>query len=535
MKEISILDCTLRDGGRVIDCAFEDAVITKIADDLQKAHIDIIEMGFIRDKREYNGDTTFFTQMEQIAPLITKNGQTQYVVFVDYGMFDETVITPRTKDGIDGIRFGFTKKNYNNEKETIRQQMMSLKEKGYDIYFQDVNTCGYSDIELIDLIQFANEINPVSFGIVDTYGSMDLEDLDRIYSIIHHNLNPEIAIDFHSHNNMQLSFALSQQMIKLCRDSRRLIIDATLNGMGKCAGNLNLELLVSYLNRKMHFNYDMDLLLDIIDEYLYEIKLDNEWGYTIPSFMAGIYKAHPNNVIYLTQKFRLKTKDIKHIIARIDEQTRQTYDYDNIQKIYVDYSSKKVNDRDILDRFKQEFNNRTILVLVPGKSLRDYEKEIQTYIKEENPIVITVNFSSTQFDATYEFYGNIRRYEKRDVDNNIPRIVSSNVTIAQEEDLMVNYFDIIESQGKYQDNSTIMLLNLLNRISAGNVVMAGFDGFTVEGNDFVDDTFYEHRFEDDYQQMNKDIELLLRGFEAHRSKTMKISFLTPSVYKKIFG
>ncbi len=59
--------------------------------------------------------------------------------------------------------------------------------------------------------------------------------------------------------------------------------------------------------------------MDAIDRYIEPIKQQHEWGYSIPAFMAGIYKAHPNNIIYLTSKYRLNSKDIKYIISGIDE------------------------------------------------------------------------------------------------------------------------------------------------------------------------------------------------------------------------
>ena len=175
---------------------------------------------------------------------------------------------------IDGIRYGFTKRDFVYNQKQIKAEMEMIKAKGYDLYFQDVNTNGYEKAELIELISLANEVMPVSFGIVDTYGSMYLEDLEEIWNIVDTYLEADIAVDFHSHNNMQMSFALAQSLIKSI-GSRRLIIDATLNGMGKGAGNLNTELIVDYLVRKKNYDYDMDAVLDAIDRYLDSLKREN--------------------------------------------------------------------------------------------------------------------------------------------------------------------------------------------------------------------------------------------------------------------
>lgn len=74
MKKIHILDCTLRDGGRIIDCKFSDKIISNMDKDLTQAGIDIIEMGFLRghDLVNYYRNSTFFTEVEQIKPFISK-------------------------------------------------------------------------------------------------------------------------------------------------------------------------------------------------------------------------------------------------------------------------------------------------------------------------------------------------------------------------------------------------------------------------------------------------------------------------------
>ena len=336
MKNVMVLDCTLRDGGRIIDCKFDNQETKEIARRLQEANIDIIEVGFIRDwhKVDYQGNSTFFTDVDQIRPYINKNGKTIFAAFIDYGMCDIDSLKPCDGTSIDAIRFGFTKKNYDEAYEDVVRWAKLIKDRGYKLFVQGVNSLNYTDFELLQVIQMINEIHPFSFGIVDTYGAMYMDDVDRLYNLVDHNMLPDICMDFHSHNNYQLSFAFAQEVIKLSSHStRRIIIDGTLSGMGKVAGNLNIALLVEFLNRKMGYNYDLDLIFDTIDDYIHKYARTHSWGYSIPALMAGIYKSHPNNVIYLTEKFRLESKDIGKLLSMIDPQLRQRYDYDNIQRL----------------------------------------------------------------------------------------------------------------------------------------------------------------------------------------------------------
>ena len=204
MKNVKILDCTLRDGGRIINCAFNDAEIKDISYRLATTKIDIVEVGFLRDWHdiEYKGNSTFFTDVDQIRPFVDKSKKNvMYVAFIDYGMFDFSSLKLYDGTSVDGIRFGFTKKDYDENYDDIINCMNIIKNAGYKLFIQGVNSLNYSDREILELVDMVNSVNPYSFGIVDTYGAMYIDDVDRLYGLIDRNMNEEICINFHSHNN----------------------------------------------------------------------------------------------------------------------------------------------------------------------------------------------------------------------------------------------------------------------------------------------------------------------------------------------
>ena len=242
MKNVKVLDCTLRDGGRIIDCAFQNEEISGLTRKLGNAKIDIVEVGFLRDWRKvnYKGNSTFFTDVDQIKPFLDKtNKNVMYVAFIDYGMFDFQSLKPYDGTSIDGIRFGFTKQNYIDSKDDILRCIGIIKQQGYKLFIQGVNSLNYSDREILELVDMINEVHPYSFGIVDTYGAMYVDDVDRLYGLIDHNMDSDICINFHSHNNYQLSFAFAQEIIKLSQGTRQVIIDSTLAGIDRKSTRLN--------------------------------------------------------------------------------------------------------------------------------------------------------------------------------------------------------------------------------------------------------------------------------------------------------
>ena len=542
MKNIKVLDCTLRDGGRIINCAFKDLEIKEISRRLAEANIDIVEVGFIRDERkvEYNGDSTFFTDVDQIRPFIDRNKKNViYTAFIDFGMCNIDTLKPYDGTSIDGIRFGFTKKNYEESREEVIRWINIIKDRGYKLFIQGVNSLNYSDRELLEIVELVNQVQPYSFGIVDTYGAMYMDDVDRLYSLIDHNMSPDICINFHSHNNYQLSFAFAQEIIKLSSNgTRHVIIDGTLSGMGKVAGNLNTELLVDFLVRKMKYNYDLDMLLDIIDDYIHKYSLKYTWGYSVPSLMAGIYKSHPNNVIYLTEKFRLDTKDIGKILAMIDPETRQRYDYENIQRLYKEYNHTKIDDRDALKQLHDLLDNREILLLLPGATILEYKDLIKEYIDKNNCFIISANFVSEYTDIynRMTFFGSSKRYKnssERMKEKNV--VVVSNVEKSNSSDIVVNYESLIERETEDFDNTMIMLLNLLRRLDIKRFAIAGFDGYSKDKKNYFDDTkFQGNRFETKFATITENMRKMLESYAMTLNKKSDVMFLTPSIYSDIF-
>ena len=538
MKNVRVLDCTLRDGGRIIDCAFPDQEIKEMTRRLADAKIDIIEVGFIRDGRKttYQGNSTFFTDVDQIRPFVNRNSNSPiYAAFIDFGMCDIDALKPFDGSSVDAIRFGFTKKNYEENREEVIRWAKVIKEKGYKLFVQGVNSLNYTDLELLEVVRMVNEIHPYSFGIVDTYGAMYMDDVDRLYGLIDHNMKKDICINFHSHNNYQLSFAFAQEVIKLSgTGNRQIIIDGTLGGMGKVAGNLNTELIVDFLVRKKQYDYEFEDVLDILDDYIYKYSLDHKWGYSTAAMMAGIYKSHPNNVIYLTEKYRLDTKDIGKILSMIDPVTRQRYDYDNIQKLYTEYVADKVDDHEVISGLKKDFTQKEVLVLVPGGTLNTHKDQINEYMIAHHPAVISVNFVS-EAEGAYAFFGNQKRYNRlADEQHGKNVIVSSNIRTDCQDERVVNYHSLINRGYVYFENSTIMLLKLLKRVNPSKIVIAGFDGFDEKCPDnYADSTYQNERHIGEFAALNAEISEMFGEVVQTMRPDCEFLFLTPSLYENV--
>jgi 4-hydroxy 2-oxovalerate aldolase len=537
MKHIKVLDCTLRDGGYVVNHIFGDKTIKGIIKKLCKAKVDVIECGFLKDV-EYKPGSTTFKKVEEIRKYIPKekNG-TSFVAMIDYGRYSIDNLSDYDGTSVDALRDCFFKKDRYNALEFSKELMA----KGYKVYIQPVDILGYSDSELLELIENINEIKPYAFSIVDTFGSLYVEDLIRIFGIVNHNLDKDIVLGFHSHNNLQLSFALAQKFAEISLGQRNVCIDTTVCGMGRGAGNTNTELVLDYLNKKFGYDYDINELLDLIDVYMSRIMSQYQWGYSIPNFIAGIYSSHVHNINYLLERHNISTKDMRLIIESIDKKTRKRYDYDNLERLYTDYFSKEVDDENVLLKLKRNLKGKKILLIAPGKSMEIYKDEILKTIKKDSPIVICVNFIDPYIPADFAFYSNFRRYENSQYFNEqqlkaTTHIITSNVMAHGEENQwIINYNLLIKRGWRFFDNSMILLLRLLAKLSVKDILIAGFDGF---------DNFYNYSDSNEeletydnkekYKLLNKEIKEMLIDYRDTMAQNIDLKFITPSIFSDIF-
>ena len=315
MNTIEVLDCTLRDGGYCNSCCFGFENEKKIVKGLVEANIDIIECGFLTNTVQYNQDVTKFTSLDEVAKILPKNREGKlFVLLTDYGQYDPEDLPVYDGTSIDGLRVAFHKKNCFEALNVCTK----IKEKGYKVFIQAMVSLSYNDEEFLNLIKKVNELEPYAFYIVDSFGMMKQKDLMRLFCLVEHNLKPVIRIGFHSHNNMQLAYSNAQSLVDL-HSGRDLIIDSSVYGMGRGAGNLNTELFVQYLNENVCNKYDIKPLLSIIDEILNEFYQRNYWGYSLPNYLSAAHSAHPNYAGYLDDK---KTLTIENMNRRVCKSIR---------------------------------------------------------------------------------------------------------------------------------------------------------------------------------------------------------------------
>lgn len=305
--DIRLLDCTLRDGGYIIDWMFGEKNIQSILCNLSKSGVDFIECGFLKEAVT-EPDKTFFCSPDNL------NGA-NYTLMVNFGEYPiEKFKECKSKN--TKIRIAFKKHQLKKALEYIK----TLVNMGWCVFANPMNTNGYTNSELDTLINEINKIKPFALAVVDTLGNMHSKQVTEVFSRIDQKLLPEIALGFHSHNNLQLSLSNTKALIKL-NLNRTIILDCCIYGMGRGAGNPRTEEIMEYLNS----GYDIKPVLEIIEKILNPIYEKTPWGYSTPYYIAAIYGCHPNYARFLIER-GMSDEEINKIIPTIPEEKKASFD-----------------------------------------------------------------------------------------------------------------------------------------------------------------------------------------------------------------
>lgn len=321
MSDIKLLDCTLREGGYVNNWEFGFDNIQNILSNLENSNIDFIECGYLKPDF-YSADKTIFNSISDFEKL-NKSHKPKLALMINYGEYD---IENIPKDNNIILRIAFKK----HQLQYALKYCESVKAKGYDIFINPMHTNTYTTEELSNLVKAVNKISPYGFTLTDSTGSMKENDLKKIIEICT-NLDKQINLCFHSHNNLQLSFSNAQYFIKSCSD-RNIIIDSTLSGIGRGAGNLCTEIIALYLNNFCGKNYKTTPILETIDKYINPIFKKNPWGYSVPYYLSGLNNCHPDYAKFLINK-SLSYEKINEILQKIPQELKTIYNEDVIKDL----------------------------------------------------------------------------------------------------------------------------------------------------------------------------------------------------------
>lgn len=330
MREyMRILDCTLRDGGYVNNWNFSRQTLDNIVIGCDKLGIDTVEVGILGKKDPKEGFSTKFNNIDEIPQLPPHRGDLGIAAMGTINEFRGLELPTAHDSQINSLRVAYFKEDW---QETVKYAEY-VKERGYKVFLQAMATFMYNSAELKEMLKGVNEVMPYAFYMVDSFGVMYPDDVEIMHNSIRENLDNKIKFGFHAHNNIQMAFSNVIKFMEIVDDDS--YIDASLMGMGRGAGNVTMELLLGYLNKKKNSNYDIEYLAELIEDNMIPEYEKNYWGYSMSYYYASYYAANAVYVWYIESKGIKDLKSIRKILSKIPMEYRHTLNKQIVDEIIV--------------------------------------------------------------------------------------------------------------------------------------------------------------------------------------------------------
>lgn len=328
---IKLLDCTLRDGGYINNWEFGAEPIVDMIEKLENTNVDILEVGFLKNE-PYSRNRTVFNDMKQISALIPNKKQG-----IDYAVMIEVVnpvplgmLTECSEESVDIIRVIIWKTKHDEKGEVVDalqegfEYCKGIVDRGYKLCVQPARVDQYSDEEFVEMIKMFQALNPLAIYVVDSWGTQNTEQVMHYVELADKNLVPGISIGYHGHNNLMQAFGTATVFAD-AKINRDLIVDASVYGIGRGAGNLNLELFAKFLNDCRGKKYTLTPMIDIYEKYIKDIFTKHKWGYSIPYFLTAQYRCNPNYGEYLGMEKGISASVIDKVLASLTEDDKVLY------------------------------------------------------------------------------------------------------------------------------------------------------------------------------------------------------------------
>lgn len=335
---LKLLDCTIRDGGYVNDFHFTHQEILNVYKLVSQNNYDYCEIGFMSPQTTSTVSTSticdygpnFYITYDYIDRLYQDYQGCGICVMIQLNDLDKLEFKPKNATPLTLIRI-LAKSNILDDDELIQSKAPIIKklvEYGYQLSFNIANceSLTLANIEKAVLLVHQLKINTIYYA--DTFGSMNQSNTRTLIlntrNILKHHQLENITIGFHAHNNCNDAIAKTIAAI----DCGVAIVDSTIGGIGRGAGNLVMEDLLLHLDRENSSAFTE--LVDFSDNFAGTVAKYHlgkyQFGSNICFSIAAKLKCHPNYVVDCLKKCMSPSQIISTMVKLVSIGKHSSYD-----------------------------------------------------------------------------------------------------------------------------------------------------------------------------------------------------------------
>ncbi|MBW4651604.1 MAG: 4-hydroxy-2-oxovalerate aldolase [Kaiparowitsia implicata GSE-PSE-MK54-09C] len=253
-----LLDTTLRDGSYVINFNFDRQQTATICTELDDAGVDLIEVGHGVGLNASKRDQGVARETDEVymaaAAGAVKRGK--WGMFAIPGVCDLSHLDACIDHKMDFLRFGVSIDSY----DKVRPFIEKAKDAGIMVCVNFMKSYVRPPIMFEKAAREVIGLGADYVYIVDSAGNMPPRTVRQYCERI-----SDLPFGFHAHNNLGLAVANALE----AADCGATIIDASLQGMGRCTGNTMTEHFVALMQREGKLSHiNLLAVLDAAEEHV---------------------------------------------------------------------------------------------------------------------------------------------------------------------------------------------------------------------------------------------------------------------------
>ena len=458
---MKILDCTLRDGGYYTNWDFSPELVKEYLVTVNTLPIEYIEIGYRQPvKQIYMGEYAYLP-LQTIESCQRYAPNKKLALMLNLKDVDETSILPLLKPIIGVVplvRLATAPKDVEKAAKVANVVRALGLEVSVNIMYMSTWLSNERFWQQLPMLNGKIDM----LCMVDSYGAVYPNEIPQIVAKVKENISAPIG--FHGHDNMTLAFANALAALKAGCE----VIDSTIMGMGRGAGNLCTELLMTYCAK-----YDSSINLNTLVEllaYFAPIREKYCWGTNLPYMISGANSLPQKDIM---EMLSYKRYSIAHIVRQLQN----------------NLCSNKTN---LYQEMTTDIKEESVLLIGGGTSVKKHIKSIVNYLMK-HPLM-PVCFLSAKHISLFDTISNPRYVclvgnEGARVEKNAKALHETDMFVLSNKKYLDTYVpDSIKArtfivptcnQFSFSDAPLALAMDLVPNLSnACMVLMVGMDGYS---------------------------------------------------------